>query len=243
MLQTLEWMRQRRESMTSVEERVQSLSLSRRGGSYVQMRMEGKSFKWQKPDRYLADARTGVATRQNYAISCDGENWRWFAQNVGRTNFIVCPVKEVTHPDISFCDPFDLMTKTPEQTATDLGLRYCGAAKVGDSRRLVFEGVKIGRYEGLGSITNATRWLIDGDTGRLAEIRSSVSGALRGSQAEWRIRYLYDSINRPLSKEAFIIPCPASVTPRRPQGTNHLASVRDGGDSRMAVSFDNRGMR
>ena len=243
MLQTLEWMRQRQEEITSVEERVQTLYLQRRRNSYVQMSMEGISFKWQKPDRYFADARTGVALRQNYAIGCDGEDWRWFAQNVRRTNFIVCPVNEVTRPDISFCDPFNLMRKTPEQTATDLGLRFCGATNVGGSRRLLFERVNIDQVQGMRPTTNATQWLIDGDTGRLLETRSSVAGAFRSSPAVWRRQYVYDSVNLPLPKEAFTIPCPASVTPQTPHATNHVASVRDGSDSYMDISFDNSGIR
>jgi hypothetical protein len=102
LLALLKSMQGERAKLTSLAERVQTLSLSQRDGLFTSLTAQSASFKWQKPDRFYGDVTDIMGMCSAFVIGCDGQNWWWHAESAHGTKLVLCPVKAMQRLDISF---------------------------------------------------------------------------------------------------------------------------------------------
>ncbi|HWI59415.1 MAG TPA: hypothetical protein VNZ22_19460, partial [Bacillota bacterium] len=227
LLELLESMRQKRLALRSLAERVQNLSLQQDHGLFTSLESKSASFKWQKPDRFYADASQAMLSCTAFRIGCDGQNWWW---HIG-DKLTVCPTGDMHTLNVSLSDPFELTRKTPAKAALDWELAYVGLAKAGGADFHVVE---------TWSAHDLTRYSIDPQTGRLAEIKAY------STYGVWRTRFLYEAVNEPLSAAAFAVPQLQGVSPSPPEAldadyTKRFINLRDGSDGHMSVRWGKTG--
>jgi len=95
----------------------------------------------------------------------------------------------------------------------------------------------MGKFAPSGSLT---QWWIDPENYRLAQIEVS------GSGYESRMRFLYDSVNKPLPSGDFAVPQlkGLSATPPEPLDadyTRRFIKLSDGSDGNMSAAWGKRG--
>ena len=145
---------------------------------------------------------------------------------------ISCCVRRRTliKPNVSIADPFGLLLKSPATAAANRQLNYTGMSQLrGDEHHLLetwhFEAPSWGRRIG-----DVTQWWIARDNLLPAEIAHFGNGYVM------RTRFLYDSINQPLSAEVFAAPKLEGFTAGPPEPlegyTRRYVNLRDGSDNR-----------
>lgn len=236
LLDLLVAVKRQRSQLTALSERVQELSQGRKGGWFVGLSSTGSSFKWQSPQHCFGDV-SDIMGCPAFRIGSDAEHCWMQDVNEARETVQVWPAKEVGRWELSFCDPFGLAGRTPAEAVGALGLKYSGLIRRGDEQWHVIESSR-GRQlgAGVGTVPNRTRWRIDPRTYLLAEILTSDSDRLS------RTRFLYDSINQPLSTAAFAVPRPKGVSIQQADAldaayTNRFIRVSDGSNGRMSLGI------
>ena len=228
LLDLLEAMKRERLQMTALSERVQELSQGRKGGWWVGLTTTGSTFKWQSPQHCFGDV-SDIMGCPVFRIGCDAE-YCWMEDvNEVKTTVQVCPAKEVGRWDLSFCDPFGLADRTPAQAVGSLGLKYDGLIRRGDEQWHVIESSSV-------TAGSRTQWRIDPRTHLPVEMRTGDRERLS------RTRFLYDSINQPLTSAAFAAPRPKAALIRPGDVldsayTNRFIRVSDGSNGRMSLGI------
>jgi hypothetical protein len=248
LLEILQSMQRERTNITSLAERIQSLSMSRgKGGLFESLTSKSASFKWQKPDQFYADATDVMFTSSAFVIGCDGQNcwWRDGSPGEGTTNWVICPLKDIQRMDLSLCDPFDLSYKTPTQAAAEMNLNYVGDSEFGGSKCHVIEGWvwdKVTFTPFMTPIGFLAQWWIDTRTGRLLENLVYWDNDVK------RVRFFYDTVNQPLPVGEFSIPKINGVSPVPAESlgvgyTNRFINLRDGSDGNMNIRYGKEGLK
>jgi hypothetical protein len=240
LLELMETMKQERMQLTSLAERVQNLMLFQKDGLFYRLQSQSATFKWQKPDQFYGDATGPMLMCTDFRIGSDGQRWWWHNESAHWTKFIVCPVEEMHELNVSICDPFDLTRMTPAAAATKLGLNYAGVCKIGGADCLQVEAWQIDRIPGMTPYGSLIQWWINPRKYRPAQI------TLFGSGYVSRSRFLYDSVNEPLSAGNFAVPKLEGLSPTSPEPldagyTNRFINLRDGSDGNMSVRWGKKG--
>lgn len=227
LLEILEFMQKQRAKMISINEQVQTLTMSRQKKDlFTSLTAQSAVFKWQQPDRYYADVADIMLMGNIFAIGCDGQNWWCCTDSTHITNIVVCPEKEMQQLNISLCDPFGLTRKTVEQAACKPALNYVGETRLGNADCHLIE-------------RGRTQWWIDANTGRPLAIRQPYNDFIT------RTRFLYAPASQILSPKDFAIPkidglLPA-MEPLSAGYTNRFINLRDGSDNNMSVRWGKKG--
>jgi hypothetical protein len=242
LLNLLETMRQKREQLTSLSERVQQLRLIQNDGLYVQLQSQSATFKWQKPDQYYGDITDIMDGSADFRIGSDGQRCWWHYQSATDTNysFVACPFQEMQERNISICDPFDLVHKTPSLAAARLGLNYAGNPNAASDDCPVVNAWQINRRRKGTPFGSLLEWRMDPRTYRVRETtRFTVDRVMR-------IKFLYDPVNKPLPVASFDVPEVKGLSPALPEPldadyTNRFLNLRDGSDGRMSLRWGKNG--
>jgi hypothetical protein len=240
LLALLDTMRQKRAQLTSLAERVQSLSLSRDAGAFTRLESKSASFRWQQPDQFYGDASQEMLSCAGFRIGSDGENWWWHYAGQNRTKLVVCPVKDMQTRNVSLCDPFDLLHRAPGKAASELGLRLLGRNTGGKTDARLLEAWDLSVQDGGFVWGQFNQWLIDPESLRPEEVMLAHPGGVI------RRRFHYDTVNKPMPAEVFAVPGLPGVTPSPPEAldadyTNRFINLRDGSDGRMSVRWGKQG--
>ena len=227
LLDLLASMREARSRLTSLSERVQTLSAHQDNGLFVSLQSESAAFKWQKPDRFFADASQPMLSCTVFRIGCDGQNWWWDTKD----KLTLCPVGDMHTLHVCLCDPFELTRLTPAAAASESALAYAGLRKAGAAQFPVVENWSPG---------DLTEWWIDPQSFLPVEVKAYSGYGL------WRTRFLYNAINEPLPAEAFAVPKLPGISPVPDDAlnadyTNRFVNVRDGSDGRLSVRWGRTG--
>jgi hypothetical protein len=233
LLDLLAAMKRERLQIIALSERVQELSQTRKGGWFVALSSTGSTFKWQSPQRCFGDV-SDIMGCTTFRIGGDAEHCWMEYVNEAKETVEVCPSNEVGRWELSFCDPFDLTGKTPEEAVSSLGLEYNGLIRRRDEQWHLIESSSSRQSGSAQAGGLRTQWRIDPRTYLLAEILTGDRDRLS------RTRFLYDSINQPLPTGAFAVPRPkgASIQPADALDatyTNRFISGSDGSDGRMSL--------
>ena len=242
LLNLLETMKQKRAQLTSLSERVQHLTLRQKDALFIELQSQSATFKWQKPDQYYGDVTDIMYGCADFRIGSDGQRWWWHYQSAADTNysFVVCPAKEMHELNISICDPFDLVHKTPSFAAAHLGLNYAGNPNAASDDGPVVNAWQINRQRVGAPFGFLLEWRINTRTYHVQETtRFTVSHVDR-------IKFLYDSVNKPLSAGDFAVPELKGLSPAPPEPldvdyTNRFVNLRDGSDGRMSLRWGKEG--
>lgn len=227
LLSLLDSIQQKRQHMTALDERVQTLTASKRDGLYVELQSQGAVFKWQQPNQYYGDVTDVMLTCSAFRLGSDGENWWW--DNDGLV--VVCPVTDMHTLSLCFCDPFGLTSTTCVAAASNIGLGYSGLTRSADTDYHLIEA---------GPAGHRFRWWVDASTLLPVEVEQYDDDVVV------RRRFFYDAVNRPLPAGAFAVPKLKGVTPGSPEAldsnyTKRFVNLRDGSDGSMSVSWGKRG--
>jgi hypothetical protein len=240
LLESLETMKKKRMEMTSLSERIQSVSLTMEEGLFVGMESKGSHFKWRQPGQFYGDVADNMMTARAFAVGCDGQNWWWHYESDAKVKLITCPVKEMHRADVSICDPFGLTAKSPTKAAAELNLSFAGVENRAGGDRQVFESWSLDPHSNTTPYGSMTRWWIDPSTARPDELcRFSSVSALR-------MRFVYDPEATPAPSEAFARPAIDGLAPSPAQAldsdyTERLVIIRDGSDGEMSVRWGKQG--
>jgi len=236
LLETLEWMRQKRSKLTSLSERVHTFGLMGNDGVMTQLGAASASFHWEQKGRFRGDASQMMMTCSDFEIGSDGQNWWWQVESARTTNFVTCPVAEMRQLYVSVCDPFELTRKDPAAAADELGLMYLGPGKLAgaDCHRI---GAWHIEKEALW-MSSFTEWWIDAESGFPVEIRHS-------NRPEGT-RFYYDAVNQPLAAGLFAVPRPKDRVASPPEPldagyTRRFINFRDGSDDRISLRWGKEG--
>jgi len=244
LLKILQSMQRERTNITSLVERIQSLSMSRgEGGLFASLKSQSASFKWQKPDQFYSDATDVMYTSSAFVIGCDGQTcwWQDGSPGEGATNLVICPLKDIQRIDLSLCDPFDLSYKTLAQAASEMDLNYVGDSELGGSKCHVIEGwVWDNVTPFMTPIGFRSQWWIDRRTSRLLENLVYWDNGVK------RVRFFYDTVNQPLPVGEFGIPKIHGLSPVPAESlgvgyTNRFINLRDGSDGNMNIRYGKEG--
>ncbi len=237
LLALLETMKQKRMQLTSLAERVQTLSLAQNEGLFHSLRSDGATFKWQKPDQYYGDATGPMGMCLDFRLGSDGQRWWWHGENVRSGKFIVCPAKEMKELNVTLDDPFDLTELAPSNAAVQLKLKYAGPAPGGAANCVQVESWRVERIgENIPPYGSCIQWRIDPEAGRPLEMADF------GEDYVIRMRFLYDAVNTPLSSADFAVPDLPGIRPSAPKPledsqTRRFINLSDGSDGRMSVRW------
>jgi hypothetical protein len=240
LLALLETIRQKRAQLTSLAERVQTLSLSKEEGVFTHLDSKSAAFQWQSPDRFYGDASEMMSSAAAFRIGSNGQNWWHYAGQPGDEKLVVCPAKEMHTLNVSLCDPFELTRKAPEKAAADLGLRLVGMNKQGGSAGHLLEAWSVDVLGGGFMWGQLTRWRINAETCRPEEVATFHPIGVT------RTRFHYDAVNEPLPMATFNVPKLEGVSPRPPEAldadyTKRFINLRDGSNGRMSVRWGKKG--
>lgn len=242
LLNLLETMKQKHAQLTSLSERVQRLTLVQNDALFIELQSRSGTFKWQKPDQFYGDATDFMYGCADFRIGSDGQRWWWHYQSAADTNysFVVCPAKEMHELNISICDPFDLVHKTPSLAAAHLGLNYAGNPNAASDDCPVVNAWQINRRRVGAPLGSLLEWRMDPRTYRVQETTRFTVGQVM------RIKFLYDSVNKPLPAGDFAIPELKGLSPAPPEPldadyTNRFLNLRDGSDGRMSLRWGKKG--
>jgi hypothetical protein len=240
LLALLRAMKQRRAAIRSLAERVQILQYGRHEGLFAGMDSQSASFQMQLPDRFYGDVSEIMLSCRVFRIGCDGHDWWFHCQPAGSHELVVCPADQMHIRELSFADPFDLLSRSVAQAASEMHLRYAGRTNVAG---MAYHLVESWQAEAIGSavvVGSLRQWWIDARTLLPAELVQFSSDGI------WRTRLLYDAINTPVSAAVFAVPRIAGVVagPPDPLDTNYtqrLVIIRDGADGRMSERWGQKG--
>jgi hypothetical protein len=231
-------MSEKRQQLTSVIERIQTLQLNRENGVFKHLRSTSATFKWQRPDRFFADAAGPMLACDAFSIGFDGTNAWWHYEDRKRKTVVVCPAVEMHWKNVSICDSFDLTHRSVRAAIDELGLSYRGVSRRGDQN---CHRVEAWTVQNSGDSNGyLTQWWIDELNYRPVELRQY------GDGYEFRSRFLYDAVNEPLLPAAFAAPVSSNLKQEPPEAldaayTNRFLNVRDGADGQMSVRWGKQG--
>ncbi len=241
LLALLEAMRQKRAELTSLTERVQSLSLFGMANAYTRLESQSAAFQWQQPDQFYADVSEAMLSCAAFRIGSDGENWWWHYEGPpGKCEVFVCPAKDMYTRNVSICDPFDLLQQTPAQAAAELSLRLVGSSHEGKPVGNLVEAWDVEVHGGGMVWGQLNQWRISTENFRPAEVRiASTFGVTR-------LRFHYDAVNEKLPEAMFAVPKLEGVSPAPAEAldadyTKRFINLRDGSDGRMSVRWGKKG--
>ncbi len=240
LLELLSTLKQKRGQLKSVSERVQTVSMRGHAGLFTGMRSESAEFRWQAPGQYYGDVSEPMLSCSVFRIGSDGENWWSHSQTDRGTHLVVCPVMEMQRRFICIGDPFDLLTLEPETAATQQHLRYVGLKKQGPDRCALVAAWGVEPFGNSKPFGHLTRWAIDSERGLPAELTEYHDGSLI------RLRFTYEKIDQPISRDAFAIPNLGDVVPTRPEPLDakynqRFINLKDGSDGHMSVRWGKMG--
>lgn len=240
LLKALSSIKDSRDRLTSVAERIQTMLLSRDAGLITGLQAQSASYKWQKPDMYYADVTDMMMMCTAFKMGSDGKKWWHHLQSGGATNFVVCQVGDMQELDTSFCDPFNLMQETPQQAAARLDLSYRGAKTFPGGECWALEGWRLQRVPQAGVYGTLIRWQVDAQSGRPLEVAQYFDDFVL------RTRFIYDAINLPLPAEDFAVPKIAGLSPAPPDAldkdyTKRFVTLRDGSDGSTSLRWGKEG--
>lgn len=241
MLTLLEGMRQKRDQLTSLAERVQTLALSGDKGVFNHLDSKSACFRWQKPDQFYGDASEAMMSCAAFRIGSDGQNWWWHYEDAsGKKKLLLCPWPDMRTRNVSFCDPFGMTGRTPAAAAADLSLRLVTRDRQIDAVSHLLEAWEVSAPNGGSVWGQLTRWHVDAPTGRPAVVETfHPYGVIR-------TRFHYDTVNEPLPAAAFAVPKLEGLPPSPPEAldedyTGRFINLRDGSDGRMSVRWGKQG--
>jgi hypothetical protein len=242
LLDLLKTMKQEREQLTSLAERVQNLTQEKKDGLFVQLRSQSATFKWQNPDQFYGDATGPMVMCTDFRTGSDGQHWWWHLESADTTNFEfqVCPATEIRKLNISICDPFGLTHETPAVAAAKLGLNHTDISEGGAINYLLVEAWHIHRIRKGAPFGSLIQWWIDPRNYRPAQITEFTPFGVS------RMKFLYDTVNKPLPAVDFAVPRLEGLSPTPPEPldtdyTNRFINLRDGSDGNMSVRWGKQG--
>ena len=241
LLALLGTIRQKRDQLTALAERVQTLSLSGDKGVFTRLDSKSACFRWQKPDQFYGDASEAMMSCAAFRIGSDGQNCWWHYEGAaGKKKLVLCPLAEIRTRNVSFCDPFGMTGRTPAAAAADLSLRLVTRDRQIDAVSHLFEAWEVHAPDRGSVWGQLTRWHVDAPRGRTAVIETfHPYGVIR-------TRFHYDSVNEPLPAAAFAVPKLEGLPPSPPEAldedyTGRFINLRDGSDGRMSVRWGKQG--
>jgi hypothetical protein len=237
LVELLAAMKEKRQQLASVVERVQTLQLNREKGVFTRLHSTSATFKWQRPGLFYSDAVGPMLACDAFAIGSDGVNAWWHYEDGKKKTLVVCPATEVHRKNVSICDPFDLTWRTVPTAIDALGLIYRGMTKRGDQNCHLVEAWTIQTSGKTMTEGYVTQWWTDDRDFRPVEVRQF------GDGYEVRTSFHYDAVNEPLPQATF---APPDLKPDPPAAldadyTNRFLNLRDGADGRMSVRWGKQG--
>ena len=233
-------MSEKRQQLDSVVERVQTLQLNREKGVFTRLHSTSATFKWQRPDRFYADAAGPMLACDAFSIGSDGTNAWWHYEDRKKKTVVVCPAVEMHRKNVSICDPFDLTHRAVRTAIDELGLSCRAVMKRRDQNCHRVEAWTVQNSGDSMTFGYLTQWWIEDASYRPVEIRQF------GDGYESRTRFLYDAVNAPLPQAAFTAPVSSELKQEPPEAlnaayTNGFLNVRDGADGQMSVRWGKQG--
>ena len=234
----------------SFSERVQILGFGRSDERFTSLESKGASFRAQLPGRFYGDM-SQVMWRVVYRVGSDGKEWwlhwdqpmpspvyhrgRLYRGPQEEEHFTLCPAREMRVTDLSFCDPFHLVSNTVASAAAGLKLNYAGTTNLAG---VDYHLVEAWEVEPWGHLLR--QWWIDARTLRPAEVAEFSAGGVS------RTRFFYDAVNQPLARESFAVPDLKGISPDPPKFLDGVLDptyprrfvlIHDGADGRMGVGW------
>jgi len=240
LLAVLDDLRQKRQRLTSVAERVQNLDLGIKDNLFTSLKSQSAIFKWQQPGQFYADISEVMLSCEAFRIGSDGQSWWFHGESNNGKELQACPVKEMHEVDSSICDPFDLAGKTPAQVAKERGLRYLGLTNRNGTECHALEAWSVSTFAGVARWGELNQWWID------ARSSLPIEGVKFHEHGLFRTRFLYDAVNAPLAASAFGMPKIEGLPASAPDAldsdyTNRYVVIRDGSDGRMSARWGKQG--
>ncbi len=240
LLALLESMAQQRKNLTSLVERVQTISLSGEGANFTRFAATSARFLWQHPNRFFADASGPMLSCRIFRIGCDGEQAWWHIEHGEERSLTVCPAPEVQVFNLSFCDPFKL-TKLQAREAAAQGLIYRGQTTVEGRPCDQIETWEMPSPEDKTARPEPRSWYIDSESRRPLLITYEF-----GDRFVYRMHFLYESVNQPIPQDAFSVPQNAQLTRKQVEPldadyTKRFLNAEDGSAGEMSVRWGKQG--
>jgi hypothetical protein len=232
----VEAVRRKRLTVTSVDERVRSLSLwAERPGWSFRLNSNGGRFAFQGQRQFYADV-SGIM-KSPFLVGSDGQQcWRVFRHKMVTDTLGVCPYEAVQEKYTGFCDAFGAGGSTnAAEVIRKLQLEDLGVVEYDGKpccRIRSWKGLPVSEYA-RGGIQD---WLIDAKT---------LLPALHEMYFEefcLRTEFAYDRVNEPLPAELFQPPKrpglkPQPLEPLEEGCDRYFLNARDGSDGRMTVRW------
>lgn len=240
LIDVLSSMAERRASLTSIVEHVQTIALRQQDGLFTQLQAKDSEFRWQQPNQFYADVSAVIGSVSVFRIVCDGTNW-WHLAQSSRTNILrSLPIAEVQEVNAGINDPFQLSRQTPKDAAANQRLTYGGLRTVDGRKSHVIETWRIQQIGEFPPNASHLSWIIDAETFRIVEVAERYASGLTKS------RFIVESLNQPLSPELFsplVVPNVQSSQPEplTPEFTHRFINLKDGADGKMTVRWGRKG--
>lgn len=224
LLSLLQRMQQRRAGITSLVERVQTISQFH-GPGLRELSVQGATFAWQGNNQYYGDVSQimgGV-----FRIGCDGKAWWWQTGSFEKPDLALCPINDMQVKDVSIADPFGLSSDSAATAVKNLGLELVGRTNWAGRDYFVIEA-RPGRL----TAEPGPRWWVDSQELLLTE--QDTGG--------YRTRFQYELVNGEVPTSVF---SPIRSRDVKPQGPEELdatyaqrfVNLRDGSDGRMSARW------
>jgi len=240
LLAVLDELKEKRQRLTSVAERVQNLELGIKDNLFNSLKSQSATFRWQQPGQFYADIGEIMLSCDAFRIGSDGQSWWFHAEWSNGKKLEACPVKEMHEVDSLFCDPFELGRKASGQAAKDRGLRYTGLGNHNGVECHALDAWNVSTFAGMSRWAELNQWWIDARTALPVEaVKFHEHGC-------FRTRYLYEAINTPLEASAFAMPKIEGLPASPPEAldsdyTNRYVVIRDGSDGRISARWGKQG--
>jgi len=231
----LDQMRRVRQTVTSLEETVQVVSMYSSGGNTgTRLRGSRSVFRLQSSRQFYGD----VSQRMDcpFVVGSDGKTcwfrWREYVEE--------CSFEDVGQRNLLFCDPLETLTADVSTALDRSYVEYLGTSVLGGRRchRLQTWG---GRLSGSSAWCWARDWWVDEETWMPVQLIKYWGGPSRMVH-----RFRYESVNKPIDITKFR-PQGVEGLPRKlvePLGegyTTRFVTVKDGSNGRMSVRWGKLG--
>lgn len=240
LVRLLKSMQQSRKNLKSLDERVQSLTLTREErGLYRSMNAQRAFYRWTSGGRFYADV-SQMMYCADYRIGSDGKTSWIRGKSLQQEWFKSCPLNRVHELDFVICDPFELTAQDPVDAARGLGLKLLNPGDgLGSTPHMVSAWSIRRGHEDRYTWGAHKKWMIDPDSHRVREVTINHGNALM------RTRFFYDKVNETLPAELFQAPNGGrpknSLEPVNEDYNRRFIKMHDGSSGSISLRWGRKG--
>jgi hypothetical protein len=233
-------MSEKRATLNSIVEHVQTITTRQRDGLFVSFESKSSEFRWQKPNQFYGEVSAMMGSVKTFIVGFDGTNW-WHLNENARTNiFRLCPAADIEERNLSISDPFGLSRAKPEEAAASERLSYMGLRAMDGKKFHAIESWRVESYPDFQPGVSHLTWLIGPESLRVSEVIA------RYNSSVMRTKFITEAINETIPSSAFAPPSdpklqPNQAEPLGPQFTHRFINLQDGSDGLMSVRWGKKG--